>query len=185
MATVLVGRERLRVIQSALMRKVYSGLEARGWFSEGKHQPIEILSEPLDHDKEITPNKISIVLEDSWDYEVELGSHLTEDTWECYIDIYAENQLIGEGLAADIYALLRGKMPSIGHGSTTIPVIDYRDKKVAFHCEIRDVRSERQRNNDRKYLRYWWTIAFDLIDTYYDDTISIEETADGEDLQQD
>lgn len=168
----LVGRHRLRVIQEAVVNKVTEGLDDLDWFKPLKsRRPVEIVTEPIDNTIEIVPNKVSIVLEDLWSQEIELGSHLSSDTWECYIDIYAENNLVGQGLAADITAILSGKMPSIDHGTTRIPVIDYRDDQVSFYCDIENVIIERQRDSDRKYLRYWWIIGFDLIDSYYDDAI--------------
>ena len=169
----LVGRKRLRVIQDALVSKVSDGLEDLDWFKPHSHRrPVEVVAEPIDNGTEILPNKISVVLEDSFSQELELGSHLSSDTWECYIDIYAQDNLVGQGLAADIAAILSGKMPSIGHGATRLTVIDYRDSQIAFYCDIENVLIERQRDSDRKYLRYWWMIAFDLIDSYYDDIIS-------------
>ena len=170
MSDILMGRKRLSSINDALYSFVKEGMSELGWLTPAKsRENVQLINEPVDYSVEIKPNIVSVTIEDSIDDRVELGSLLSEEMWDCYIDIFAENQAVGQGLVADLAALLRGKFASLGLDGTRLSVNDYRTDEFAFSCEIENVVIERQRNSDRKYQRYWWIIGFDLIDTYNSD----------------
>lgn len=167
----LVGAQRFRSINEAVYQKLKGGLSDLGYLTpKAGRADVEILTGPLDADVSIRPNKIAFTLETMEDEEWEMGSNLTGETWDCYIDILAESKAVGEALSSDISALLRGKMPSIGHGSQRLDVIDYRDGQFAFSCDIQRVLIDRDRTPERKHNKFWWIVGFELVDVYYDDS---------------
>ena len=168
-----VGGIRLSCIRDSFHRMVEDSLDQIGWLTPnpGTRSDVEIVAEQLDTLKEIVPNKIAISSEDIVDEEFELGSNLTEDSWEIFIDIFAENESIGLALAGDVRDILRGKMSSIGRTDTNFEVYDYQDDSVMFECQIRNVEIIRVRDWDRSYNKFWWVVACQIVDTYYDDQI--------------
>lgn len=161
------GGLRARLIRDSVEELVRSGLAARGWFDvDRRHAPLRIVSEPNDWDEPIEANSISISGGDSTDDPLEMGSNATEDQWTYYVDFYAEDESIGLDVSGEVRDILRGKLPSIGRTGSFLPVYDFRDATpaVAFVCQIENVMVDRGRGFNQPWLRFWYTVRFDLLD---------------------
>jgi hypothetical protein len=164
-----VGGKRDRLIIDNLRNHIVNGLDALGWFDVGRpHRSVTVLSQPVGQDEQLQPNIISISEEDLSETEVELGSHLSDFRWTFAVDVYAENAALGRHLTGDVRGLLTGRFSSIGYNSPTLDVYDLTlaTPIVIFRCELGDIVYGRQRNYSRSFEKYWWTIMFDVVDSY-------------------
>lgn len=167
-----VGGLRLRLIQDNLHNMIADSLDALGWFDDGRqHDPVDMVEEAPSWDDPIIPNKISVMLESIADIEAELGSNMTEERYQCFIDIYAEDDAVGMHLSNDIRDILRGKMPSIDRGDSRFDVLDLTmaTPPVLFICEIEDARWDRGRNFAEAWLKHWFVVSCDIVDFYGDE----------------
>jgi len=166
-----VGGKRLACIQDSFYRMVRDSMEDLGWLTSipGTRADVTILAEQINPGTEIKPNQIGISSEDMTDTEWELGSNLSEDRWDIFIDIFAENEGVGVALAGDLYDILRGKISAIGRTEKDFPVFDYTDDSVMFNCYLENIEINRVRDWDRPYNKYWWVVACQIVDYYYDD----------------
>ena len=168
-----VGGLRLRLIEDSFIIMLQDSLDQLGWFDDGRdHLAVELVEEPPRWDEPTQPNKIAVMIESIDDLEAELGSNLTEERHNCYIDIYAEDDAVGKHLSNDIRDILRGKMPSIDRGYPHYGVYDLTEATPPhlFNVDIESVRWDRGRNFSEAWLRHWFVVACDLVDTYGDET---------------
>lgn len=165
------GGKRLACIQDSFYRMVKDSMEQLGWLTSnpGTRADVTILPEQINPGTEIRPNQIGISSEDLTDAEMEMGSNLAENRWDIYIDIFAENEFVGVALAGDLFDILRGKIAAIGRTTTTFPVYDYADDSIMFECTLENIEINRIRDWDRPYNKYWWVVACQIVDIYYDD----------------
>lgn len=167
-----VGGLRLRLIQDNLINMIQDSLESLGWFDDGRqHMPVEVVEEVPDWDEPILPNKIAVMLESIDDIEAELGSNMTEERHNCFIDVYAEDDAVGMHLSNDLRDILRGKMPSIDRGWSHFAVFDLTEATPSelFKCQFEDVRWDRGRNFSEAWLKHWFVVACDVVDRYGDE----------------
>lgn len=167
------GGIRLGCIQNSFYKMINDSMTAKGWLTSnpGARADVTILTEQINPLTEIKPNKIGISSEDMFDTEMELGSNLQENRWDIFIDIFAENEFVGVALAGDLFDIIRGKMPSIDRGDSNFPVYDYMDDSLMFYCELENAEVNRVRDWERPYNKYWWVVACQIVDTYYDDSM--------------
>lgn len=165
------GGKRLLCIQDSFYRMVKDSMDDLGWLTSnpGTRADVTILAEQINPGTEIKPNKVGISSEDLTESEMEMGSNLAENRWDIYIDIFAENEFVGVALAGDIFDILRGKISAIGRTESAFDVYDYVDDSVIFQCDLDNVEVNRVRDWDRPYNKYWWVVACQIVDTYYDD----------------
>lgn len=167
--TVYVGGLRARLIRDSLFYMLRDGLTDLGWLtSQPSHLPITLLAEPTEADQEVPLNTIALADDDVRGEDVELGSGLAEQSWNFFVDFYAENDPIGLHLIRDVKDMLEGRIASIGR---TRPILSVQDWTLAtpvevFACEIEDVRTARAHDFPHAWLRHWHTCSFTLIDTY-------------------
>lgn len=168
----VVGGIRARLIRDSFYNYVKDGVVARGWTNTGRrHAPFRFIPQPNDWDEEVPLNSIAVTAEDVTDEPAEMGSVLTVDRWSFYIDIYAENDAVGQDVTHDIRDMLRGKYQAIDYGRTGFPVLDYRmaTPEILFVCDIENVISDRARNFPQAWRRFWFSIRCDVEDSYASD----------------
>jgi len=166
-----VGGLRDRLILESLRYHVNGGLNYLGWLGTGRpHLPVQLITEPIEPLTEILPNVISICEEGVDEIEAETGSNLTEFRWQYAIDIYAESSAVGRHLWGDVKSILEGRFSSYS-GRPQISVLDWSAATPTqiFVCQIENVVGGRQRNYQKSFEKYWWTLVFELIDFYASD----------------
>lgn len=164
---MVTGGLRKRLIKDNLYFGMYNSLDSLGWFSNTLSEyPVELLTEQIDPLIEIKPNKVGISSEDITNTEMELGSNLSEDSWEIYFDIFGENEAVSIHLSGDIYDILRGK---ISGGLDRLNVYDLTQvgQPFLFSCDIEEVEIARVREWERPYNKYWWVVGCLVRDSYY------------------
>lgn len=170
--TDIVGGLRVRLIKDSFFYMIEESLAVRGWFDPGRqHMPVNLVAKSQNWDEPVQYNTLAISVEDVQDDEQEMGSNLTEDRWQVYVDFFAEDDALGMDLTNDIRDILRGKMGSIGRGRPSFTVFDYRQATPnrLFRCGIENVISDRARNFPRPWQQHWYVVRCDVLDTYSDD----------------
>lgn len=170
--TNYVGGLRLRLIKESYFNMVKDGLTDLGWFESGRgHLPVSIIPEQADNSVELKANIIGVSTEDIFSEEAEIGSNLSKNSWEAFIDILAEDEAVGIHLAGDIRDLLSGKISSVGRTRPNLEVKDLApSNNIAFTCSLENIEMQRVRDWDSgSYARYWWIVACEIVDHYYDD----------------
>ena len=167
-----VGGSRQRLIKDNMKRQIESGLDALGWFDAGRpHMPVTVSADQFEPNEEIKPNAVVVVIEDFTAESMGMGQDesLEENTINAFVEIFAEDNSIGQHLAGDVYDLMRGKFTAIDD-SRAIDVLDLGvDDAHLFYCWYEDFEIMKNRSWDLPFNKYWWTIAVDIIDTYRDD----------------
>lgn len=167
-----VGGLRARLIKDSLYDMINDSLRSVGWFDGGRHhKEVTVINEPIPESEEAEPNKVAVSMEGVTQIGLEMGSDYSEHPWICFIDIYAENEALGIHLGTDVRDIIAGRFSSIGRDR---PILDVYDLSQAtpphiFTVHIEDIEMERNRNNRKHWQKYWWTIAFNLIDDYDDE----------------
>ena len=164
---------RARLISDPFRAQIRVALEELGWFAtRPSHLPVELIDAPKDWDEPIQLNSVAVTSDDVEDLEAELGSNLTEDRWTFYVDVYAEDDVIGTHLGNDIRDVLRGKIPSVTGGDT--PRLDVYNFGLATPavftvCDIENVTIDQVREAPKPWQRYWYTVRAEIVDTYGDE----------------
>jgi len=167
-----VGGLRARLIKDNLFNLIEDSLTTVGWFAAGRqHDAVTVVPEPLDNLIEITPNKVGIEFKTVSEVNVEIGSNMSDNTWLVFVDVMGESYDIGLHLATDVKDILTGHFNSIGRVTPTLIVLDLTlATPVSFTtCHISELEMEKDESN-QEHKKYWWTIAFNLEDTYTDET---------------
>lgn len=170
----IVGGLRDRLIIENMKMLIEDNLNLLGWFDTENQliaNSLTVLSSPVDDTEELLPNIISLSPEEKSSDELELGSDFSEYRWQVYVDIYAEDHASGLHLCGDVEAIISGKLASIGRVGKHIPIYDLTmaTPPIAFYIEIDNIVSSKQRFYNRNFERHWWTVGFEIIDSYYDD----------------
>jgi len=166
-----VGGLRDRLIVESVRSLIEDCMDQLGWFDVDNaliNRSLTVMADDLDKDTELHPNIICVTIEDTdYDY-AELGSNLSEFRYGCAIDIYAEDAASGKHMCGDVRAILEGRFTSIGRNDTIIPIYDMTlaTPTVIFNVDSERISSGRQRFYNKPFEKYWWTIVFDLVDTY-------------------
>jgi hypothetical protein len=168
-----VGGKRQRLIKDNMRLQIESGLEALGWLDEDRpHKPVRVIADQIEPNEEISPNLVAVIIEDFSFESMGIGQDdsLEENRINTFVEIFAENNAIGQHLTGDVLDLLRGKFTQI-NDDTCLEVLDlgHEDTPVIFYCEYEDFEVQKNRSWDLPFNKYWWTIAVDIVDTYRDD----------------
>lgn len=167
-----VGGLRARLVHDNVYNLVNDALEELGWLdADRQHMPITVLAKQVDHDEQVRPNIVCVTVEDVDEAPVELGSQLTEHLWFYYIDIYAEDEVLGLHLATDIKDILNGRMSqTVTRGGPDIEIYDLTQSAatpiVAFDVSIETVQMNRARFFDKPYQKHWYAVSFHVHDFY-------------------
>lgn len=167
-----VGGRRQRLIKDNMKRQIEAGLDALGWFDTNRpHLPVSISADQFEPNEEIKPNAIVVVIEDFAAEALGIGQDdsLEENRINAFVEIFAEDNSVGQHLAGDVYDLMRGKFTQIDD-LKGVDVLDLGvDDSHLFYCWYEDIEIMRNRSWDLPFNKFWWTIAVDVIDTYRDD----------------
>ena len=148
---------------------IRAALTDLGWFDTGRaHLPVLFVAETVDPMTEVTLNTLALADEDISDFELEMGSLLSEHRWTFWVDFYAENKSIGIELIGDVRAILEGRLSSIDRGRPIFQVYDYDQATptVIFTCEIEDVSVDRARDFPNPWQKNWYSCVFEIVDSY-------------------
>lgn len=171
----IVGGLRQRLIFDSIYNMVNDSLTSLGWFDAGRaHEDVTFLSEPVQEDQEVKVNTVVLTAEDIGEIDIEVGSNYAEHPRTYYLDVYAEGYSVGEHLAYDIRDIIGGRMPSISRDYPGARIYDYTQStppQIAFvEFEFIQVdRSLRSGQFIKPWEKYWWSIAFQVVDTYGDE----------------
>jgi len=164
-----VGGLRSRLIFDSVYHTIKDGLKYLGWFDGGRrHAPIFFVAEPQETETEIPLNTVALSDENINSKPIELGSELAEHTRWFYVDMFAEDDAVGKHLIGDIKDILEGRMPSIGRSGPVVDIYDYRmatPQQVAT-CYVQNVQVDRAHGWNKPWLRHWYSVQFQLVDTY-------------------
>jgi hypothetical protein len=170
----VVGGLRARLVRESLYRMIHTSLTSLDWFNtvNRKHLPVTFNSDPVKDVNSVPLNTAALTDFDSDDDESEMGSLMTEITWRFYVDIFAESEALGLHFARDVRDILQGRMASIGRTTPDFAVYDYQQATppVLFYCQIEGVKVDRPENFTKPYDRFWYTVRFDIKDTYTDES---------------
>jgi hypothetical protein len=170
--TIYVGGLRDRLIRDSVWHAVDDALRALGWYQPHPSRlPVSFIPTPLPLDVEVPLNTLALGDMASVPTDAELGSDLTEFSWDMHVDVYGENDDVSLHLAGDVAAALAGRMPSIGRGRPVVDVWDYSlaTPVIVFGVEIEDVRQAKAHDFPQPWLRFWRSVTFVVIDTYGDE----------------
>lgn len=170
--TDVVGGLRARLIRQSLYEYILNGLDALGWFDPTRpHLRVVFESKGQNTEDEIAFNTSALSDENDRESGWELGSNLTENTWQFYVDFFAESDALGLHFIQDVRDLLRGRFTSIGYGSESFDVYDYRQATppVIFRCDIENVDVDKAHGFLKPWLQHWYECAFDVVDNYADE----------------
>lgn len=165
------GGLRDRLVFESFIRKIKTGLAALGWLDPDRHHiPLTVTSTRIDDSTSVALNTIAISAEDISGDDAEVGSGLSEDSHTFYVDMYAENDALGEHVAGDIRDLLRGKLPSIGVTDAVLLVKDWTvaDDSLApdlFWADIEEVNLQRAHGFSAPFQRHWFSVSCQVIET--------------------
>lgn len=169
-----VGGYRARIIQDSTHAMMRDALDALGWMdATPAHQAVNLVAEPVDSHEHVPFNTVAVYFANVGDTDLELGSNASEDRWFGVVDIYAEDEAIGRWLSHDVRDILRGKFPSIGRTQANVQVIDYdlATPVVVFVVDIENVAGDRALARGRAFEEFWWVVAFEAVDDYYDEVV--------------
>jgi hypothetical protein len=168
----IVGGLRSRLIFDSTFKTVKDGLTDLGWFDPARrHQPINLVDEPQDTDKEVALNTVAVSDENINSLYYELGSNLAEKPRFFYVDFFAESDGLGKHLIGDVADLLEGRFVSIGRSGPVVDIYDFRQNPPShiFSCDVQNLRVDRAHGWTRPWLRHWYSIQFQLVDFYGSD----------------
>lgn len=168
----IVGGLRHRLINDNIRLLLSEGLASLHWMDSGRqHRPLSVQSEALDSDVEALPNIVTVSYEDIQSMDYELGQYATEHSFEFYVDVYAESSAVGKHLAGDVRDLLIGNFHSLGYTKPALECVDLRDplRPVFTTVQFEDVQVDRSRVFNKPYQKFWWVVAFVVVDYYGSD----------------
>lgn len=167
---VIVGGERARLIRESVYQLLNANLTALGWFNPTRpYLPIDFVSRSFPQDQQIPINSAALSDEFMTDDYVELGSQLSKNTWQMYVDFFADSDALGLHFIRDVQDILRGRFSSLGRTGTVFNVYDYTQPgpPVVFTCDIENVTVDRAHGFLKPWLEHWYACSFNIID-YYD-----------------
>ena len=168
---IYTAGHRARLVKDNLFNFLESGLTDLGWFdADRQHAALRLLADAEPWDEEIKPNVVAISTEGVRDIDMELGSMLAEHHWSYYIDLIAETESLGLHLATDVRDMIQGRITTLTMPGPYVPVYDLSIQSATpvqiATVEIADVVMDKGRIYTKADKKYWWQIAFTVIDDY-------------------
>lgn len=168
----IAGGLRARLIRDNMYDVVNDGLTELGWMNDDRpHNPVEVRIDQVPHGEVAEPNIVVVTAEDLFESPMEMGSLAGQHTWMYYIDVYAEDNILGMALATDIRDILQGRFTS--SVSRIGPDVDVYDLRLdlatphrLFSVEIENVDMNKSRAYEQPYEKFWWVVDFQLLDFY-------------------
>jgi hypothetical protein len=163
------GGLRARLIRDSVWHTVDDALRALGWYeSVASRADVVFVAEPVPQGTAIDFTTLALGDEDDVGEPAELGSGLTEFSWDMHVDVYAESDALSLHLARDVAAALAGRLPAIDRARPVIDVWDYTlaTPVVIFAVAVESVRTDKANDFPQPWLRYWRSCSFVIVDTY-------------------
>lgn len=167
-----VGGLRARLIRDSVYNALNDALADLGWYEASPSRaPVTFRSSPFPLDEQVPPNTLALSDENDDAAEMELGSTLSEFTWDMFVDIYGEDDAVALHLAGDVADILAGRMASVGRDRPVIDVYDYTlaTPVVIFTVEVIAVHKDRAHGFPQPWLRFWRSVPFKIVDSYTDE----------------
>jgi hypothetical protein len=168
----VVGGTRTRLIRTSLFNKVNTGLTTLGWFdSNRQHVPIQFVQKEVPASESVEPNIIGLADGPSSDVDIEVGSTLSEQRLNYYIDVFAESTALGLHIAGDIKDIIQGRFTTtLGEYGPIVSVYDYRlaTPTELFQVEVESVIIDRPEFASSRvpWKSHYYSIAVTLLDHY-------------------
>lgn len=172
--STIVGGLRARLIRESLFEMLRDSLDQLDWFDPTRpHKPIIWESRGHRPDEEIIINTAALSDENMDETDWELGSQMTEHTWQMYVDFFADSDALGLHFIRDVQDILRGRFTVIGRSRPRFDVYDFRQATppVIFSCELENVVVDKAHGFLKPWLEHWYSCSFQVID-YYDSDAS-------------
>jgi hypothetical protein len=169
MSAQYVGGIRDRLIHESLVNLVTTGLTQIGWFNSNRtHDPLTILPEQKHWDEDLAYNTITIAPDTQDPEDWELGAYASKTSTVFYIDVYGQNEALGQQISGDIRDIVQGKFSAQGVYPGQMTVMDYTQATPvpAFVVEINNVTRDRARNWPHKFQRFLYIIRLEVVDYY-------------------
>lgn len=166
---IYVGGLRARLIRDSLYQMIKDGLTNLEWFDPGRHHaPINWRESEVSTTEEIPLNTLALSDGDTLTQDWEMGSDMSEHSWDFFIDFYAEDSAVGIHLIRDVKDLLEGRFPSIGRVAPVFTVHDYSQANTPalFTCEIENVDVDKAHTFTKPWQKHWYAIALTVLDYY-------------------
>ncbi len=166
---------RARLVRDNMHNFVDQGLSDLGWFDSGRqHQSVRLYVEAAPWDEEIKPNAVMVSTEGVREGELELGSNLSEQSWEYYVDVIAESEALGLHLTTDIRDLLAGHITqNVTFTGPMVPVYDLSQggatPDLMFMVDVVDIGMDKGRMYNTPTKKHWWQVSFTVMDSYADE----------------
>lgn len=154
---------------------LHGHLDALGWFGPlakltgsdtVDRPPITWRTSGFADRTTIPVNTIIVSQADTDSVELEVGSYLTEESTQVWVEFFASDDQLGRMVTGDIKALCQGKY--IGRSEDPVfPVMDWREDPPTelFIGHMADVqRMHGGQNPTSPEMRHWWGVALDLLE---------------------
>lgn len=169
-----VGGLRARLIRDSVWHAVDDALRALGWYETvASRADVVLLAEPVAQGTAIDFNSLALGDEDDTPEPIEMGSGLSQFSWDMHLDVYAESDALSLHLVRDVAAILAGRLPSIGRSRPVVDVWDYSlaTPVVIFAVEVDQVRTDKANDFPQPWLRYWRSCSFVILDAYDNENV--------------
>lgn len=173
----VLGGMRDRLIWESCHRTLHAALEELGWFgalgtTDKPIPPVVWATERKRDDEVIPPNFLVLSSEDINGEDGEVGSTLTTEAMEMWLDFYPVTQTLGKHLMGDARDLLKGKMPDVGFSEMGFWVVDHRPPAKSdtsgenlFWVDIENVDEVHNAGNPATpELKNWRSVTWRVMD---------------------
>lgn len=172
---LIEGGIRDRLIFESCHRMIHDALNQLGWFGQlgtpaRPIPPIVWRTERYDDDQRIPVNALVVSSEDTNSADLEVGSLLSEDATQFWVDFYPVDDELGKHVMGDVRAILQGKMASANRVEPGFWVTDHRPNAPVpgadlFWVEIEDVQSLHSvRQSSTPEVQLQRSVSFDVVD---------------------
>lgn len=170
----IAGGLRARLIRDNIYDVVNDGLTELGYMDANRnHRSVTVRSTPVPNSEEAQPNLVVVTAEDVFENYNEMGSIFADHTWLYYVDVYAEDNILGMQLGADVRDILQGRLTTVSRIGPSIDVYDLRVNAATphrlFSVDIEEVDLNKSRFFEKPFQEHWWMVDFRVVDSYTTD----------------
>jgi len=163
------GGFRDRLVRDGFRRHVHAALTAIGWFGpvgpvDRRLPNVTWVTDRYDDDEAIPPNTLVCAFEDHDVDDIEIGSGASVNRMEVWLEFYAVEDALGQDMAGDLIAILRGQRPAVNCVDPSFPVVDVDGVTELFVVAIDGVRGIHDRNPKRISDRFYYGVVAYLED---------------------
>jgi hypothetical protein len=169
-----LGGLRARLVRDSLVLVFDGALNDLGWYdTDRRHRPVRLTIEAIPLSEPIEPNLIMLTVRRGSNEPVEIGSDLSTSRSQILVDIFAEDESLGEHLWGDIRDVLRGR---IGSTLSSFPILDLRQSTptILGYAQLFDVSAARLwAQVEASWQRRWFRVEAFMDDTYFGEPIEV------------